>query len=100
MNSLTILLYLLSVAVIALLAVFAAHNHRSGWKKTRTTLTEALDDFYDDLGLNVRDTPARTTSVSLDPGSFSLQLANLQSALGEANSVTAAAAGPAPVQAR
>jgi hypothetical protein len=92
MNSLTLWLYIASGVVIGLLAAFAAHNRRVGWKKTRTTLAEALDGLYADLGLSVepgdsepgRMTITRRTETAVDPADFSEQLTRLMKALGEA----------------
>jgi hypothetical protein len=96
MNSLTIWLYVASGVVIGLLSAFAIHNRRSGWKKSRTTLAEALDDLYADLGLSV-DLPqepershlmvARREETPVDPSDFSDQLIRLTKALGEAATV-------------
>jgi hypothetical protein len=114
MNSLTIWLYASSVVVIGLLAAFAAHNRRVGWKKSRITLAEALDDLYADLGLSVEPQQevernhvisAQRVGVAVDPTDFSDQLICLSKALGEAASVTpneakTGAAHMVPVQAR
>jgi hypothetical protein len=91
MFSLTLVLYLASAAVIGVVAAFAAHNRKTGWKKSRMTLAEAVDCFYADLGLAAESTPpspVRLVHVSeipaaLDPGEFSFQLMNLRSALGD-----------------
>jgi hypothetical protein len=94
MNSVTIWLYISSGLVIGLLSAFAVHNRRVGWKKSRTTLTEALDDFYADLGLSVgpaeqedikRMVVSRRVEAKVDPTDFSDQLLRLTTALGEAS---------------
>lgn len=93
MTSLTIWLYASSGAVIGLLSVFAIHNQRVGWKKSRTTLAEALNDFYSDLGLGVEQSheterahiiTARRVEAHVDPIDFSDQLIRLTEALGGA----------------
>jgi hypothetical protein len=106
MNSLTICLYVTAGLVVGLLAAFAVHNRKVGWKKSRTTLAEALDDLYADLGLSdelmagpgrVEQHPARrhhwVTSrheeILVDPNDFSDQLIRLKMALGESARVGA-----------
>jgi hypothetical protein len=97
MSSLTISLYICSGVVIGLLTAFAAHNRKVGWKKSRTTLTEALDDLYSDLGLNPAVAEAeplhqlitRKVATRVDPADFSGQLIRLKSALGESTPVPA-----------
>jgi hypothetical protein len=97
MNSLTIWLYVSSAVVIALLSAFAIHNRRVGWKRSRTTLAEALDDLYADLGLGVKPAEKvegshmvthRHIEAAVDPGDFSDQLIRLTQALGETTSLT------------
>ena len=86
MNLLTLSLYLSAGAVIGLLTALAFHNRRAGWKKSRTTLVEALEDFYSDLGLSVQPLTAPQPAPS-NPSDFSAQLVNLKSALGDATGV-------------
>jgi hypothetical protein len=95
MNALTVWLYISSGVVIGLLVAFAKHNRKVGWKKSRTTLSEALDDFYADLGFSVRaPEPERSYIVTsrpaepVDQGDFSDQLIRLKNALGDAATVT------------
>ena len=95
MSSLTLYLYISSGVVIGLLAAFAAHNRKVGWKKSRTTLAEALDDFYEDLGLGTPvagmepQQPFITRKlVQVDPADFSSQLIRLKGALGDSTAVT------------
>ena len=94
MSSLTIWLYVSSGLVIGLLSAFAIHNRRVGWKKSRTTLAEALDDLYADLGLAIEPSqeiePSHTIVTKRvesagDASDFSDQLIRLTKALGEAS---------------
>ena len=104
MNSLTIWLYVSSGVVVGLLSAFAIHNRRVGWKKSRTTLAEAMDDLYLDLGLSVEPpqeternytiTPRRVEAGG-DPSDFSDQLLRLTKALGESTSVKPISTGEA-----
>jgi hypothetical protein len=84
------------------LTAFAVHNRKSGWKKSRVTLAEALNDLYADLGLSVEPAAAepheaerhhlvtsRREEVLVDPNDFSDQLIRLQLALGESTAVGA-----------
>jgi hypothetical protein len=95
MNSLTIWLYVASGLVIGLLIAFAAHNRKVGWKRSRATLAEALDDLYADLGLSVKlveterhhVVTTRREDVSVDPTDFSDQLIRLKRALGSSATV-------------
>jgi hypothetical protein len=106
MNSLTICLYVTAGLVIGLLAAFAVHNRKVGWKRPRATLAEALDDLYADLGLSdeplagpvlVEPHPAerrhwvtsRPEEILVDPNDFSDQLIRLKMALGESAKVGA-----------
>jgi hypothetical protein len=104
MNSLTIWLYVSSGVVIGLLSAFAIHNRRVGWKKSRTTLAEAMDDLYADLGLSVEPAQEaernyivmpRRVETGGDPSDFSDQLVRLTKALGESTSVKPVSAGEA-----
>jgi len=87
-------IYLSAGMAISILGLFAAHNHRTGWKKTRTNLAEALDDLYADFGLsseapisqmNEVAAPSRS-NAPVDARGFSLQLINLDKALRESTS--------------
>lgn len=97
MNSLTICLYVASGLVIGLLTAFAAHNRKVGWKKSRTSLAEALDDLYADLGLSVEPVEeerrhlvtAQRRVELVDPNDFSDQLIRLKLALGASASTGA-----------
>jgi hypothetical protein len=88
MISLTLCLYLCSGLVIGLLVLFSAHNRKTGWKKSRATLSEAIEEFYADLGLAARvndSSQVRPVGIgeACDASEFSLQLVNLRSALGD-----------------
>ena len=94
MHSLTPVIYLTAGMAIGILGLFAAHNRREGWRKTRTTLADALDDLYADLGLlpEAANAPNKNVVVPaqprtvVDPGEFSFQLMNLDQALRESTS--------------
>jgi hypothetical protein len=97
MTSLTLCFYVAAGAVIGMLTAFAVHNRRVGWRKSRTTLAEALDDLYADLGLSVGPgveqahthlVAARREEVPVDPADFSDQLLRLKIALGDGAAAT------------
>jgi hypothetical protein len=86
MSSEMILIYASATALIALMVAFASHNRKTGWKKSRPTLLEALNDLYADLGVG-SESPASSLSapvVNAGPRDtdFSLQLVKLRGALG------------------
>jgi hypothetical protein len=99
MTLLTLYLYICSGLTIGLLTAFSVHNRKSGWKKSRTTLAEALECFYSDFGLGEvepeharsRQYSVRQTASPVDAGDFTLQLINLKNALGDSTKVTPAA---------
>ena len=78
MISLTLCLYASSVLTVGLLAAFAIHNQKSGWKKSRMSLHQDCRDS------NVHTRPQ-------DVRGFSFQLINLRNALGESTGVMAGA---------
>jgi hypothetical protein len=92
----TIGLWLCSGAVVGLLAFFSMRNRQTGWKKSRTTLAAALSEFYADLGLPdapedivalIVTAPIVGTGALRAPNAddFSLQLINLNGALGDSS---------------
>ncbi len=96
MTSLTLCLYVAAGAVIGMLTAFGLHNRRVGWKKSRTTLAEALDDLYADLGLSVAKAEVAPThfisprreELPVDAADFSDQLLRLKIALGDVGAVS------------
>jgi cell division protein FtsW (lipid II flippase) len=74
MISLTLYLYASSVLTVGLLAAFAVHNQKSGWKKSR------ISPYQD------RRASSLKTSVQ-DVEGFSFQLINLRNALGNSAGV-------------
>jgi hypothetical protein len=74
MISLTLCLYATSVLTVGLLAAFAVHNQKTGWKKSRTSP-------------NVEWCEPNVDSGSQDVRGFSFQLVNLRTALGESTGV-------------
>jgi hypothetical protein len=90
MSSLTLGLYSCSAVTIGLLVAFAARNRKAGWKKSRTSLDQALDDLYLDMGLGVNPgvhVDEKVSQPPVDPGDFSMQLIKLRDGLGESNGV-------------
>jgi hypothetical protein len=73
------------------MVAFSAHNHKIGWKKSRPTLIEALNDLYADLGVGndpVPSIPPVVVPPAITDQDFSLQLLKLRSALGEGSRFT------------
>jgi hypothetical protein len=98
MDLLTVYLYGSAGIVVGLLALSAAQNRRSGWRKSRGSFSEALDDVYADLGLSLK-VPNRESNhvivragpgVTADFSAFSNELINLDKALGSGQTITAA----------
>ena len=82
MNSQTISLYSSAIAMITVLVGFSKANRKSGWRKSRTTLGEAFQDFYSDMGFNSNlNTPA-PIQTSANHADFTAQLLSLRGALG------------------
>jgi len=104
MISLTLGLYACSAVTIGLLIAFAAHNRKAGWKKSRTSLSQALDDLYEDFGLGVSpgvNVDEKVSQPAVDPGDFSMQLIKLRDGLGETKGVAdQAEQGVLPVRLR
>jgi hypothetical protein len=86
MSSELILIYASATALIALMVAFASHNRKTGWKKSRPTLLEALNDLYADLGVGsespAASLPAPVANAGPQDTDFSLQLLKLRGALG------------------
>jgi hypothetical protein len=104
MLSLTLGLYACSGLTIALLAAFAAHNRRTGWKRSHASVARAFEDAFTELGWSsdggTAATPTesqrQTPFVAEDLADFSLQLVRMRAALGEANRVTIASGQARP----
>lgn len=86
MTSEWIPIYAGATSLIALMVAFSAHNRKIGWKRSRPTLIEALNDLYADLGV-ADATQSAAAPVTLRPAvsdvDFSNQLLKLRGALGE-----------------
>jgi len=86
-------LYGCAALTIATLGMFARQNRKSGWKRVRLSIAEALKVFYSDLGLAEQEklaaVPAEWAPVSHEEEiGFSAQMLRLRSALGASASVT------------
>lgn len=85
-----VFIYASGAALITLMAAFAVHNKKIGWKRARPTLLEALNDLYADLGVGM-DAPqgsVPTINHSAPPeADFSLQLLTLRGALGSSKPI-------------
>jgi hypothetical protein len=96
-----VMIYLSAAGAIGVLAAFAAHNRKTGWKKTRPTFVDALSSFYMDLGLatdaHTPSAPVLRQTTTDEATDFSLQLLRLRTALG--SSTTATKAVPVQVEA-
>jgi hypothetical protein len=90
MSSELIPIYAGGIALIALMVAFSSHNRKTGWKKTRPTMLEALNDLYADLGVGIESStsslPASVAPAAPPDSDFSLQLLKLRGALGNSNS--------------
>jgi hypothetical protein len=88
------LLNISSLALISLLALFAWHNKKVGWAKTRRTYVEDLQSLQemwdeDDRLASLEIAPVITATTNavheaaapIDAGAFAAQLANLQNAV-------------------
>jgi hypothetical protein len=76
-------LYAAAFVTISMLALFARHNRKSGWRKLRPSVDKALDRFYADLGVPAEpQAPAVPAVVAEDALGFSRQLLDLRQALG------------------
>jgi hypothetical protein len=92
MTSEWIPIYAGGTSLIALMVAFSAHNRKIGWKRTRPTLIEALNDLYADLGVGndaVPSTPLVAVPPAITDADFSLQLLKLRGALGESGRFSA-----------
>lgn len=78
-----ILLSTAAIATIGMLALFARHNRKTGWRKERPSLEKALNLFYADSGMEAEEkapvAPQTNPAAAL---SFSAQLVQLRNALG------------------
>jgi hypothetical protein len=91
MTSEWIPIYAGATSLIALMVAFSAHNRKIGWKRSRPTLIEALNDLYADLGVGSDATPSAAPVVmrpAVSDVDFSLQLLKLRGALGESSRFT------------
>ena len=80
-----ILLNVCSLALIAMLALFARHNKRVGWVKTRSTFVEDLRQLQQDWA--EQDELAGLKAPAYTPAgqsAFTVQLASLHTSLKEA----------------
>lgn len=79
-------IYASGAGLIILMFAFAAHNKKTGWKKIRPTLLEAIHDLYFDLGAQPEITKAAPVIHADSPDlEFSTQLLRLRGALGNSN---------------
>ncbi len=82
MTSQTIYLYSSAVTMIGVLVAFSKNNRKNGWKKSRTTLVEALHELYSDLGLTTDLSNPPTGPLLVNSADFTSQLLSLRGALG------------------
>lgn len=73
--------------------MFARQNRKSGWKRVRLSIADALKVFYSDLGLTEQEklsaVPASWAAVSHEEDiAFSAQMLRLRSALGASAAMT------------
>jgi hypothetical protein len=90
-------IYISSVVAIGVLALFARHNRKTGWKKQPGAFAQSVSDFYrsayveeparEEVPLQEVQAPAIPSWAPLaapEAASFSAQLVNLRASLGTA----------------
>ena len=106
-------LYATSVLTIGMLAVFARHNRKTGWKKQPGALGRWIGHFYNDLSMVAEEASVESVSdenlavksrlpavpswapvTAAESVGFSAQLLHLRSALGAAGAAPASETAP------
>ncbi|MCU1263681.1 MAG: hypothetical protein JWO80_6566 [Bryobacterales bacterium] len=87
-------IYISSVVAIGVLALFARHNRKTGWKKQSGAFAQSVSDFYrsayveepvrEEVSLQAPAIPSWAPLGAPEAASFSAQLVNLRASLGTA----------------